>query len=145
MSDLSKTFNQALDELEAEKRKVAEEREALRIELANVKVREKDLGNDIKDLERERKELEPIKKALENGNLLDNKEKGLLQTQTQLNEKARQLAKTENKLVAIQTNQTEQTTALEARQLAISEREENYKEKIRKDFMDEVAKKLAAH
>jgi len=145
MSDLSKTFNQALDELEAEKRKVAEEREALRIELANVKAREKDLGNDIKDLERERKELEPIKKALENGNLLDNKEKGLLQTQTQLNEKARQLAKTENKLVAIQTNQTEQTTALEARQLAISEREENYKEKIRKDFMDEVAKKLAAH
>jgi len=145
MSDLSKTFNQALDELEAEKRKVAEEREALRIELANVKVREKDLGNDIKDLERERKELEPIKKALENGNLLDNKEKGLLQTQTQLNEKARQLAKTENRLVAIQTNQTEQTTALEARQLAISEREENYKEKIRKDFMDEVAKKLAAH
>ena len=145
MSDLSKTFNQALDELEAEKRKVAEEREALRIELANVKVREKNLGNDIEDLERERKELEPIKKALENGNLLDNKEKGLLQTQTQLNEKARQLAKTENRLVAIQTNQTEQTTALEARQLAISEREENYKEKIRKDFMDEVAKKLAAH
>ena len=140
--DLSKAYKETMEALEKERALIASEKKRIEDKDAELKVRELELLENIKDLKKAQNDLRGVKDILQVKEENKAKEQELHDKDITLKAEEIKLKKYENTLVEMSQGLKDKEAILIKREGEQSEREKTYKEKIRKEFYEELEKRM---